>query len=254
MRNYVLNIKTFNIKKIIFLGLFCFLFFSFFCFVSEIIASEEEDALLEDDFLAREVSIALEPPTITDIPKRLEIDENLFIRGVSDYPNITIRIFVQQENDEPKTTDIETDNNGNWSYLYDQPIREGSYAIWAIAIDDRGNQSPASERFDLAVSSENFFRAFLKSPVLAIIFLLIIIIMLFFYIVSQKRKLSFEKRSLRNKTEKIKKVNTKIFKALREEAKEQIPNKNNCKKIKEALTVSEKLFKSEIEDIEKKLK
>lgn len=237
--------------------LFFFIIFIFALFSLPILAEQdillEEEFLLEEELLIEEKKVFLEPPIITEIPEKLKFGENLIIRGISAYPDIIIRVFVQKENEQPLVRDVKADKEGSWVYFYDEPIKEGIYNIWAIAFDGQTNQSLPSEKFSLTINSQDIFQT-LKKPTVVIALLLFILAMTVFCLIHQKRKEILKKRFLKNKTEKTKKIISKVFKALREEVKDQVFEKKPKEELEKALKISEKIFKEEVEEIEKKLK
>ncbi len=195
----------------------------------------------------------LEPPLILEFPDRLKFGEKLVIEGTCFYPENLIRIFIRPGEEEPIVGETKTDQEGGWTYTHSEPITEGDYLVWAVALDEDGRQSRPSNRVALNIASASFFHIFRGAPAVIILLLLIIFTLLIF-IAIQKIRLKAGKRNVRQKTAVTDKNISHIFAALRQEAKKEIGQEKAVKKITEALVISEKFIKKEIKEIENKLK
>ncbi len=194
----------------------------------------------------------LEAPKILEIPKNLKSGQNLIIKGSVKYQNGIVRVFVQKNTEEPTWQDVSADDEGRWVFIYDEPIKEGAYKIWTMAIDNSGKQSPVSEKFILTIMPHSFW-ATIKESNFAIITLLIIISILAFYVFYQKINRKKEKDFLFQKIKEADEIVSKIFWSLREEAKEEILEKRPLKEMMEAFKISEEFIKKEVTGLERKL-
>jgi len=195
----------------------------------------------------------LEPPVITEIPAILEAGKNLVIKGTSQFKEALVQIFIQKGDKEAARKEARTDADGNWTYVYDEPIEEGTYRVYGAIIDSRGAQSSPSEKVVLTIAPRPLSEIF-KGPALVIVILLIIIGVLISFVFYQRREVTKKRKFLGGETEEIEKCVTKTFRALRREVKEQVSEKGAQEKLNEALNVSEEFIKKEIEDVEKGVK
>jgi len=193
------------------------------------------------------------PPMITEIPAILEAGKNLVIRGTSQFKEALVQIFIQKGDKEVARKEARTDADGNWTYVYDEPIEEGTYRVYGVIIDSRGAQSSPSEKVVLTIAPRPLSEIF-KGPALVIVTLLIIIGVLTSFVLYQRREMAKKRKFLGGETEEIEKCVTKTFRALRGEVKEQVSEKGAQEKLNEALNVSEEFIKKEIEDVEKGVK
>ncbi|MFC1678444.1 cohesin domain-containing protein [Patescibacteria group bacterium] len=204
----------------------------------------------------------LKSPVITDIPKVINKNEELIIRGSSFYPNITLMLYIAKVGQDPLVLTLKTDSDGNWSYFHQGELEKGNYEVWAKLIDDRGAQSLDSTRHLMTVVSPSILEQYC---VLFNLLLLIIVILLASFILYQHKKFTEERIRIKRETEEVKDKLRKIFAALREEVDELIEladkkpglsesEKRIKEKIQESLDISEEFISKEVEDVEKEIK
>ena len=100
----------------------------------------------------------LQAPTFTEHPKELQSGEILKVSGESKYPNSQIVIWLQREKDEPKSFNIESDQDGKFIFMADEKLGDGIYKLWAEVIDGRGAKSLSSEKLTIVVAQPALFR------------------------------------------------------------------------------------------------
>ena len=62
--------------------------------------------------------LSIKPPSIAEYPKELQSGEPLIVRG-STYSNSKVTIWLQRENDDPKSFTVEGDQDGNFTFTAD---------------------------------------------------------------------------------------------------------------------------------------
>ena len=204
----------------------------------------------------------LKAPIITNIPKLINKKEELIIQGTSFYPQVTVKIYIGKNNEEPEQASVKTDDDGNWSYFYKSRLEKGNYEIWAKIIDNRGAQSLDSIKHLLTVVSPSLVDSY---GWLIILILCIIIAGLVMYILYQRKEFKEEKERIMGETREVKDKLRKIFAALREEVNELVEltdkkpglsesERKVKEKLQESLDISEEFINKEVEDVEKEIK
>ncbi|MCK4539732.1 hypothetical protein KAU09_01095 [Candidatus Parcubacteria bacterium] len=204
----------------------------------------------------------LKAPIITSIPKIINKKDELIIRGTSFYPQVTIKIYIGKEGEDPIEASVKTDDESNWSYFHKDELEKGMYEVRAKLIDDRGAQSLDSTKYFLSVVSLSIIDRF---GLWIIIILLIIIALLVLYIMYQRKEFNDEKTRIMRETAEVKIKLAKIFFALREELDEllQMADKKPGfseaerkvkEKLEESLDISEEFISKEVTDVEKEIK
>lgn len=213
--------------------------------------------------------LSIEKPIITDYPQEILPESALSIKGIS-VPEANVSIYIQKDKEEVKMGVVKSNKQGSWSYTYNKPLEKGIYQVWAEATNSEGAKSDMSEKITISVAPP----AFVRIGSLAIGYLVIIIILLFsmgviiFGFLYLWQRLKTQKFRVKKETKEAEKVLHKIFKALREDIKEQLDilekaqtNRELTKEeekirktLKENLIIAEKFIKKEIRDIIKQLK
>lgn len=214
--------------------------------------------------------IAIEPteaPIITDFPQTVRAGDILIIRGISEYPEAQVTVFVKKAGEEATTKDVQTDSEGNWLFVYDKSLEKGTYQIWAVATDSRGAKSNPTEKITLAATLPTILK-FGKiaidylNIVITLVILIAVLIAIIFY---AWRRISLWQKRIRIETKEVEKSVRRAFGTLREEVQEQIeyldkkPGLNKGEKkirdeLQKALNISEEFIRKEIKDIKKELK
>jgi len=209
---------------------------------------------------------ALEPPTITDYPKKLASDEILIIKG-SAYPNVQVVIWLQRDKDEPKSQIVKSDNSGNFTFIAEEKLKDGIYKLWAEVVDERGARSEPTEKVTIAIEQPAILKigsraVIILTIVVPLVALIILLLALIWY--GWHKFSSFRKR-IRKETKEAEQALCQAFKALKAETEEQVAKldgkpdlsekeKKICDELKKALKISEKFIGKEIKDIEKEIK
>ena len=204
----------------------------------------------------------LKAPIITSIPEKINKKEELIIQGTSFYPQVTVKIYIDTDGEDPIEGTVTTDDEGNWSYFHKGELEKGNYEVWAKIIDSRGAQSLDSTRYLLIVVSPSIICAY---GWWIVILLLTIIILLVSYIFYQRRQFILEKTRIKKENDEVKSKLSKIFAALREEVDELIEladkkvglsesERRVKEKLQESLDISEEFISKEVEDVDKEIK
>ncbi len=210
------------------------------------------------------VKFVIEPlksPIITAIPQLINRKDELIIRGTSFYPQVTIKIYIAKNDNDILEFSTKADDEGNWSYFYNDNLEKGNYEVWAKIVDDRGAESLNSTKHLLQVVSPSIVVAYGFWIILILVF---IIVFLAAYIYYQRRKYLAEKYRILRETKEVKVKLSKIFYALREEVNELIEladkkpglsesERRVKEKLQESLDISEEFIGKEVEDVEKEI-
>ncbi|MBU2544615.1 hypothetical protein KJ618_04070 [Patescibacteria group bacterium] len=210
--------------------------------------------------------LSIKPPSITEYPKELQSGEPLIVRG-STYSNSKVTIWLQKENDDPKSFTVESDQDGNFTFTADEKLGDGIYRLWAEVVDARGARSLPSEKITIAVAKPAILRvgSWAVSLLAVIIPLVALIFALLFIVWYGWHKFSSFRKKIRKETKETKEALHQAFKALKEETEEQVAKldgkpdlsereKKICNNLKKALKISEEFIGKEIKDIEKEIK
>jgi len=204
-------------------------------------------------------------PEITVYPSLYKAgDEMIYIEGRS-LPNATIIINLTKNENNIKSWETTSDDNGNWSYSTEELFKKGTYHITAQAKDERGAISYPSEKKEIKILLSGIaLGSFLINYwqlTLILIFIIILIIALIIIIIykSKKEKESIKKEVL--EAEKSLKDTFIILKNKIEKRVEDFDHKPGLsiqeKKIRDdifkILESSKKIVGKEIKDIEDKL-
>ena len=214
----------------------------------------------------RKVLIALEAPVITDFPQTVRVGDILVIKGASKYPDATVTVFVKKEGEEPRSKDVKTDREGDWLFIYDKSLEEGTYQVWIEITDSQGAKSSPTEKIILAAALPTFLK-FGKMAIdylTVIITLTALIIVLVAIILYAWHRIRLWREKIRRETKEAKRSVAQAFKILQEEIQEQIEyfdkkpglskrEKEIRDKLQKALDISKESISKEIKDVLKEL-
>jgi hypothetical protein len=218
--------------------------------------------------LANSVDFVIEPlnaPTITEYPKELQSGEPLIVRG-STYPNSTVTIWLQKEKDNPQSFTVQSDGNGNFTFIADEKLGDGTYRLWAEVANALGAQSLPSEKVVIAIAKTALLQVgswavsllAVVIPLVALIFILLYIVWYGWHTLTRLRK------RIRKEVLEVESTLHRAFDILQEDIREQIKllektrgkreltkeEDKIVKQLKKDLETAEKFVKKEIEDIE----
>jgi len=218
-----------------------------------------------DEFIIK----SIDAPTFTDYPSQLRSGEVLTIKGTT-YPNSWVVVWLQREKDEPKSQTVKSDENGNFTFIAQEKLKDGIYKIWAEVINQQNAKSIASQIITVLVKQSTL----LKIGSLAITYLTIIIslialaVLLAFLIWYSWHRFSKLRKKLRKEVFEAQEASKNAFSLLKRDVAQQIKllekTKNKrpltseeekvTKELKKDLEEAEEYVKKEIKDIEKGLK
>ncbi|MBI2046243.1 MAG: hypothetical protein HYT28_02390 [Parcubacteria group bacterium] len=212
---------------------------------------------------------ALKPPTITEYPKELQSGEILKVEG-NTYLNSKVVLWLQREKEDAQSYSIESDKNGNFTFIADEKSKDGIYKLWAEAIDDRGARSEPSDKLTIIVQRLAILEIATRATIFLIIIipliaLLIILLMLVWYL---WHKFITMRNRLQKEVREAEQALHKAFDLLKEDIREHIKmlekaqtkrrlteeEEKIIKQLKKDLDDAEKFVRKEIEDIEKEVK
>lgn len=199
---------------------------------------------------------AISTPVITDYPTTVYVNDFLIIKGTAD-PLMDIDVTVTNvETTEYFVGHIQSNNSGKWSFVSDDKMKLGTYAVNAKAITKDGIESNPGKPVRIEVKRNAWGSFFSKlnnyltivTPVLAL--LLVLIALIIYGVYYLKRMHAYLKKKLIT----TESVITQSFETLEEDMDMQI---NIFRKIKAHKPLSETertflvKFKKDIESAEK---
>jgi len=210
--------------------------------------------------------LALEAPKITYYPKELRPGEYLVLKGES-IPEAEIQVFLQKRGEEPEVEKTIADSGGKWELIWQKPLDEGIYQVWAKARDKTGGESQISEKIVIRVTPHPLLRIGqlainYLTTLLTLVALIILLILIIFY---TRFKIRQWRERLRGEAREAAKSLVEGFKVMEREIREEISRLDKkpglskeeekiYQKLKEILEKTRKTIGKEIEDIEKILR
>lgn len=210
----------------------------------------------------------LELPTITDYPHELQSGKALIVKG-STYPSARVVIWLQKGKDDPQSQTIQSDDNGNFTFVAGEKLQDGIYHLWAEVVDGRGARSGPTEKLTIAVEQPVILKAGLSAvsflavitPLVALILLLIFLLWLGWH------KFSLMRRKIKKEVREAERALHKAFDLLKEKVRDQIEllekvktrrklteeEEKIVKQLRKDLNDAEKFIRKEIEDIGKEV-
>jgi hypothetical protein len=209
--------------------------------------------------------LPIESPKITNYPELVLPEENLVLKGTA-IPNTKITVYLQKDNDEPKTEETQTDGSGNWTFVSSKKLEAGVYKIWLIATDQNGAQSNPTDPIVIQVNQPFFIRIaktifnYLNTIISVLILLFVLIFGIVWFAIRIKRK----KKRIKSEFSDLEKALYKSFDMLRTDIKRQLELLDNEKglserekmiynSLKKSLENSEEALEKEVKKIEKEL-
>jgi len=224
------------------------------------------------NWLANTAEFNIEPlkaPAVTDYKKSLSSGDVLTVKGVT-YGSIKVVALVQKDKEEIKTYTVDSDQEGNFSFILPDKVQNGIYSLWFYALDNRDSRSLPSEKNIIEVKPTQLESAgFWLSDVLSIIVPLIaLIILLILVILRGWHKINMLKKKLRKEVFEAEKTAHKAFADLRVQVSEQVKilqrasvrrkltreESKVLKELGEHIDTDEQSVIKEIEDIEDQVK
>lgn len=208
----------------------------------------------------------LDCPAITGFPATLNEGDRLTLQGTSAYPRAAITIRVKKENEEPKTHEIKTDDQGSWSFDCGREFTEGGYQIEARITDERGAQSGECAKINLSVKVPFLIKigwlAINYSSIIIILAALIVLLILLFSYVWYR--LAVWRQKLQKEADEANRTIEESFKLMRRQIQEEINNIDGLESVSEkeslarerltaALDAVETLIGKEMDDIQKEI-
>jgi hypothetical protein len=180
-----------------------------------------------------------QPPIITNYSESIVGGEKIEVLG-SSYPNIDVRIWLQNEGTEPKNYIVKTLDDGKFSFTSDSIEKTGLTSFWAEAMMSENVISSPSEKYFTTVNKPAYIKiSILTIRILAVtipaLILLIIIIYIIYHAYHKLRKM---RRKLLLDLEQTEGEAHKIFRILKDDVKESMSIFKN-KEIQEKLTPNE---------------
>lgn len=210
----------------------------------------------------------LELPTITDYPHELQSGKALIVKG-STYPGAQVVIWLQKGKDDPQSQTVQSDNNGDFTFVAGEKLQDGIYHLWAEVIDGRGARSGPTEKLTIAIEQPAVLKACSSAvsflaviiPLVALILLLISLLWFGWY------RFSLMRRGVKKEVGEAERALHKAFDLLKEEVRDQIEllekvktkrklteeEKKIVRQLRKYLDNAEKFIRKEIEDIGKEV-
>lgn len=208
----------------------------------------------------------LEPPVITEYPKKISSRETLIVKGTSKYPEATVTIFLQKDNEDIIQRNVNTENNGNWTLIYDRKLGKGVYKLWAQITDKRGAKSNPTSKVEIIVTLPAFIvigeiTLTYIAAIVTIIALILLLILLIFYV---RYKIRVLREKIRERTKKAKGYISEDFEELVKKIEKEVAKfdkkpslskreREIYESLKKILEESKRKIEKKVENINNKL-
>ncbi len=211
----------------------------------------------------------LDAPTITEYPKELQSKDAFVVRGTT-YPNSQVILWLQREKDLPRSYFVKSDDNGDFTYIHEEKLKDSVYSMWAEVIDQRGARSKATQNYTIVVDQPQWWKIGTLTadvlsvfiPLIALIFLLVGVVWFSWF------KLRMLQNRVRTEASEAQKVLHKEFKLLKRRIRTHISLIERTGKKRKLTAAEEKMVKQlrkdfdyvedriakEIKDIQKEVK
>lgn len=183
-------------------------------------------------------------PEITDWSEEANIGDQLFVKGISKYPDGRIIMYVKDPDGEVSTYAIQLNGKGNFMVESDDITKRGTYKLWIEATDERGARSMPSKELPSDVDGLSL----ILMGVLFLIALIIIALLIYRWILFVMKVQEKEER-LRKEVLDVEKALQRVFDILEQDIEEKIVGIKKPGTKKKLGRVKEKLLK----DISKNL-
>jgi hypothetical protein len=194
----------------------------------------------------------LDAPTITDYPTEIQSGDILTIKGTTKYPNTEAVLYLQDEKENIRTYTSKVDDNGNFTSISSDRLKDGLYTAWIKITDGRGAKSLPSNKVTISVRPSliimigtlavNFLAVII--PLIALILLLIFLLWYAwrrFFIIGDK---------LKKETREAEDALHKAFDLLKESITEQVGILEKTKSKRQLTAEEEKINKQMKKDLE----
>lgn len=142
---------------------------------------------------------ALFAPIITNYPTEINSGDVLTINGTSMYPNSEVSLFLQDENGAIKNYSSRADNDGNFTVVSSDRLKDGIYIAWVQVTDPRGAKSLLSDKVTISAKQSTLLKIgtlavnYLTVSISLLALILLLILMLWyawrkFFIIGDKIK------------------------------------------------------------------
>lgn len=205
-------------------------------------------------------------PVFTDCPERLYTNEILEIEGTAS-PNSQVTIWLQKEGDKPFSQTVSSDSKGEFHFIAEKKLEEGSYKIWAQSQEENGAFSDLSEErmLNVVMPLQLKLGKIFVDYMTVINSLLVMILGLSFAVGYLWYKVSIWRKKVSKETTDAEQKLHKAFTSLSKEVRNQVAKmdgdtglndreKTTYEHLKKALSASEKIIDKEIKDIKKAIK
>lgn len=214
--------------------------------------------------------LAFDKPVFTDYPEQISSDVIPVIKGQTK-KNSQVMVTISSVNGNgsyiaPATFEVSSNESGEFIFIPDNKLSNGVYELAAIAIDASGSKSEQSDSIRIAVQDPGYVRigSFLINFLSVLIPLVALILLLVFAVLFFIRKLRLIKTEVTRETQEALIVLEREFNELKgvlNKEKGDLEKSRRTKKLTraesklvhavlDAMEVSKKRVKSEIEDVD----
>lgn len=102
----------------------------------------------------------LPKPEIINYPRQLSSGDTLIIEGKA-HVNSKVTIYIQKDIDQPVSYTVNTDDTGDFAFLYDKRVSTGVYKFWADVQNEGGAKSDITEKFSVGVREAGIIRVWI---------------------------------------------------------------------------------------------
>lgn len=116
--------------------------------------SPQDSGIVRNDILVVDEIVTLTPDKAGELPKAVLSGKGL--------PNSFVTLYIYST---PIIVTVKTDENGNWSYIFDKELESGNHEIYVGIIDNTGQLIAKSDAFAFAKTAEAFTKIDPRSAV-----------------------------------------------------------------------------------------
>ncbi len=192
---------------------------------------------------------SLKTPIIKEYEILFNKDEQFYVNGEAD-KEVKVKIFIETAGKNFFDDIVQSDNLGNFIYIYQNKMPVGKYKITAQAFDNNGNFSKVSEPISLEIRRMDylFFSKMYLNYVLIGGTLLTLLLLLFLFILWFRRRDEDDDRKINQEMEELQQSIDFGFATLRQDILTEL-DELTAKKRREQITQNEeqKLYKLKID-------
>lgn len=122
----------------------------------------------------------LAAPAITYYKSKIQVGDSIVTKGLSQYTNAKVIVYLQYENNTPDSHTILTDIKGEYVFAETTGAKEGIYRTWVQSLGEDGSVSTSSPIMTLFVNAPLY--GLVIDQTIINIFIILLILFIFLYL------------------------------------------------------------------------